>query len=196
LGKADGEVQLHLVRIRSVLSGRPLCARRTQRGQRTERVRLFTGLYFAPSCFPVPAVIVGVMATIIRALRCLSVSVGTTVLSAAVLVALAVGFGMPAGTASLVANVCGIPPSYLWNRRWVWRRTGRGDLAREVVPFWMLSLVGLVVSMWFVAYVGTMTAALPAAGRAVALPAANVGVFATLWLAQFVILDRVIFSVS
>ncbi len=128
-----------------------------------------------------------------RAGRCLSVSVGTTVLSAVVLVTLAVGFGVPAGGASLLANGCGIPPSYLCNRRWVWRRTGRGDLAREVVPFWTLSLAALVVSTWFVAYVGKITAALPVAGRAIALPGANIGVFATLWIAQFVILDRLIF---
>jgi putative flippase GtrA len=133
------------------------------------------------------------MTKIMRVRRCLSVSVGTTVLSAVVLVTLAVGFGVPAGGASLIANVCGIPPSYVWNRRWVWRRTGRSDLAREVVPFWTLSLVGLVVSTWFVGFVGTMTAALPAAGRAIALPVANIGVFATLWIVQFLVLDRVVF---
>ena len=131
--------------------------------------------------------------TILRVLRCLCVSVGTTVFSAVALVTLAVGFGIPAGTASLIANGCGIPASYLGNRRWVWRRSGRGDLAREVVPFWILSLAGLVASTLFVSYVGTITAAFPAAGRAIALPAASVGVFAALWIVQFALLDRVIF---
>jgi putative flippase GtrA len=131
--------------------------------------------------------------TMLRVLRCLCVSVGTTVLSAVALVILAVGFGIPAGTASLIANGCGIPASYLGNRHWVWRRSGRGDLAREVVPFWILSLAGLVVSTLFVSYVGTITAAVPAAGRAIALPAANIGVFAALWIVQFALLDRVIF---
>ncbi|MDQ1511643.1 MAG: hypothetical protein QOG50_3487 [Actinomycetota bacterium] len=131
--------------------------------------------------------------TILRVLRCLCVSVGTTVLSGITLVTLAVGFGVPAGAASFIANGCGIPASYLGNRRWVWRRSGRGDLAREVVPFWILSLAGLVASTLFVSYVGTITAAMPATGRAIALPAASVGVFATLWIVQFVLLDRVIF---
>ena len=132
--------------------------------------------------------------TILRVLRCLCVSAGTTVLSAVALVVLAIGFGLPAGTASLIANGCGIPASYWGNRRWVWRRTGRGDLAREVIPFWMLSLIGLVASTLFVAYVGTITAALPVAGRAIALPAASVVVFAALWIVQFALLDRVIFA--
>jgi putative flippase GtrA len=131
--------------------------------------------------------------TIRRVLRCLGVSVGTTVLSAVVLVMLAIGFGIPAGTASLIANGCGIPASYLGNRRWVWRRSGRGDLAHEVVPFWILSLAGLLAATLFVAYVGTITGAFPAAERAIALPAASVAVFATLWIVQFALLDRVIF---
>jgi putative flippase GtrA len=71
-------------------------------------------------------------ATIARALRCLSVPVGTTVLSAAVLVALTLGAGVPAGTANVIAVACGIGPSYVFNRRWAWQRDGHGSLAREV----------------------------------------------------------------
>src|SRR4029079_9097858 len=81
-----------------------------------------------------------------RMSRCLVVSVGTTLLSAAVLVALALGAGVPAGSANVVAVGCGIAPSYLANRHWVWGRTGRGDLGREILPFWILSVAGLVVS--------------------------------------------------
>ena len=93
-------------------------------------------------------------ATVLRVLRCLSVSVGTTILSAAILVALVLGAGMAAGTANLIAVACGIPPSYLGNRRWVWQRRGRGDVAREVVPFWAMSIAGLILSTWLVGHVG------------------------------------------
>ena len=81
-----------------------------------------------------------------RVLCCLSVSVGTTVLSAVILVALVVGAGVPAGTANVIAVCCGILPSYLANRRWTWGRSGKGSVAREVVPFWALSIAGLLVS--------------------------------------------------
>jgi hypothetical protein len=40
-------------------------------------------------------------ATIMRARRCLSVSVGTTALSAAILVSLTMGAGVPAGMANV-----------------------------------------------------------------------------------------------
>lgn len=128
-----------------------------------------------------------------RVLRCLSVSVGTTVLSATILVVLAVGLGVPAGPANVVAVMCGITPSYLGNRRWVWGRTGKGSLSREVVPFWTLSVAGLVASTIAVARVGGLTDPWSNGTRAVALPAANVAVFGALWIVQFLLLDRVIF---
>ena len=123
----------------------------------------------------------------------MSVSVATTALSVSILVTLVFGFGVAAGTANLVGVACGIPPSYFGNRHFVWKRRGRHDMAREVVPFWLLSIGGLVVSTWLVANVGTLAARWPAAARGIALPAASVAVFGVLWLVQFALLDRVIF---
>ena len=132
-------------------------------------------------------------ATFGRIVRCMTVSVGTTLLSAIVLVVLALGVGVPAGAANVVAVCCGIAPSYVANRRWVWRRDGRGSVAHEAVPFVALSVAGLVASTVAVARVASMSAAWPTSARAVALPATNLAVFGALWCVQFVILDRVIF---
>jgi putative flippase GtrA len=131
-----------------------------------------------------------------RVLCCLTVSVGTTLLSAVVLVALVVGAGVPAGTANVIAVCCGIVPSYLGNRRWTWGRTGRGSVAREVVPFWVLSLAGLLLSTVTVALAGAATAAWPDSVRSIVLPLAQAGTFAALWVVQFVLLDRVIFRTT
>jgi putative flippase GtrA len=134
-------------------------------------------------------------AIVARMSRCLVVSVGTTLLSAAVLVALALGAGVPAGSANVVAVGCGIAPSYLANRHWVWGRTGRGDLRREILPFWILSLAGLVASTIAVALVASAVAGWSASARAIALPTANLSVFAALWLVQFALLEKVLFRV-
>jgi putative flippase GtrA len=128
-----------------------------------------------------------------RVVGCLCVSVGTTLLSAAVLVALALGLGVSAGIANIIAVCCGIVPSYVANRRWVWKRPGRGSLTREVLPFWVLSLTGLAVSTFAVARVADLTSTWTSSARVVALPLANLSVFAALWVVQFVLLDRVIF---
>ena len=130
---------------------------------------------------------------IARLLRCFCVSVGTTLLSASILVALTLGAGVDAAVANVVAVVCGIVPSYLGNRRWVWGRTGHGSMTREVLPFWMLALTGLAASTVAVDRVASVTNVWPASWRAVALPVANLGVFAVLWVVQFAVLDRIIF---
>jgi putative flippase GtrA len=130
---------------------------------------------------------------VIRVVRCLCVSIGTTVLSAVVLVTLALGFGVSAGVANVIAVCCGIVPSYVANRRWVWNRPGHGSLTREVLPFWALSLTGLAVSTLAVARVATLTSSWSGSARAAALPIANLSVFAALWVVQFVLLDQVIF---
>jgi putative flippase GtrA len=130
-----------------------------------------------------------------RMSRCLLVSVGTTLLSAAVLVVLALGAGVPAGSANVIAVLCGIGPSYLANRNWVWGRSGRGSLVSEVLPFWALSLAGLVISTVAVSMVGSAAATWSTTARAVALPFANLSTFAALWLVQFALLDKVLFHV-
>jgi putative flippase GtrA len=133
-------------------------------------------------------------ATFGRVVRCLTVSVGTTLLSAAVLVALALAMGVPAGVANVAAVCCGVGPSYFANRRWVWRRDGRGSVSREAAPFVALSAAGLVASTVAVARVAALSHTWPTSWRAVALPATNLAVFGALWCVQFMILDRVIFT--
>jgi putative flippase GtrA len=135
----------------------------------------------------------GVNALLARVGRGLVVSVATTLLTAAILVALAVGAGMPAGVANVVAVVCGIGPSYVGNRRFVWRREGRGSLVHEVVPFWTLSLTGLAASTLAVTRVASWSHGHSASLRAIALPVANLTVFGGLWIVQFLLCDRVIF---
>jgi putative flippase GtrA len=127
-----------------------------------------------------------------RLIRCFAVSVGSTILTTTVLIALAIGGGMRAGVANVIAVCCGVVPSYFANRRWVWKRDGRGSIASEAVPYVVLSLVGLVTSSLAVAWVGARSVSWPSHWRAIALPLANLAVWGALWLVQFVILDRVI----
>jgi putative flippase GtrA len=93
----------------------------------------------------------------------------------------------------MIAVGCGIVPSYLANRSWVWGKRGRSDLLREVAPFWVLSLAGLALSTIAVAAAAALTVSWDTSARAVALPAANLAVFGALWVVQFVLLDRVLF---
>lgn len=123
----------------------------------------------------------------------LGVSVATTLVSTGVLVVLVLASGMSAAPANAIGVLCGIPLSYVGNRRWVWRRVGRSALLREVLPFATMCLLGLVASTVVVGRVGALTVAFPAGWRAVLLPMANALTFGMLWVVQFVVLDRWIF---
>jgi putative flippase GtrA len=124
--------------------------------------------------------------------RYASVSVATTVLSLSVLSVLVAVFHVEAVTANVIATICGIGPSYYLNRRWVWRHP-ESRFARHVMPFWAMSLTGLVASSLAVHVADRLALRLPADIRTLAILAANVAAFGTLWLIQFVINDRLLF---
>ena len=91
--------------------------------------------------------------------------------------------GWEAWHANLVSVSVGSVPAYLINRYWVWSRTGRSRLWREVVPFWAITVVGAAAS----------TTAVDAASRwdnSGLIVLMNFGTYAVLWLVKFFLLDR------
>jgi putative flippase GtrA len=125
-----------------------------------------------------------------------AVSAVTTTLSLTLLVVLLTVTPWPASAANLVAQAAGIAPSYLLNRRWVWRRSGRASLGRETGPFWAMSAAGLVLSTLATATVSHLAEGLPHTTRTVVVAAASVAAYGVLWLAEFIVLDRVVFGRS
>ena len=55
-------------------------------------------------------------------------------------------------------------PAYLLNRAWVWNKGGAHSFTREVLPFWIMSLLGLW--QYVGAYVHTRVAGAMDRGRA------------------------------
>ncbi len=94
-----------------------------------------------------------------------------------------------------MATAVGTVPSFELNRRWVWGQAGTRSFSRQVVPFCVFSFLGLALS--------TLTVTVAAAGaerhgvgpgpRTLVVEAANILAFGSLWVAQFVLLDRVLF---
>lgn len=125
-----------------------------------------------------------------------AVSAISTTLSLTVLGVLVFTGAASPGWANVIATAIGTVPSFELNRRWVWGRTGRRSLLAEVGPFWGLSFAGLGLSTLAVSMAGhwAATAGLHAGMRALVAQAANVCAFGSLWIAQFVILDRSVFG--
>ncbi|MBL8775150.1 MAG: GtrA family protein [Acidimicrobiales bacterium] len=125
-----------------------------------------------------------------------TVSLIATATSMTVLGALVATATLTPGWANIVATGVGTVPSFELNRRWVWGRTGRRSLAAEIGPFCVLSFAGLALSTFLVATVGqwATAAGLDAFWRTAAVEVANLAAFGSLWVLQFLVLDRVLFA--
>jgi putative flippase GtrA len=131
-----------------------------------------------------------------RVRRCLSVSVITTVVSVSTLLTATALLGVTAWLANIVATSVATVPSYHLNRRWTWGHTDASDPLREVLPFWILAFCGLALSTVTVGLADSWAAGLHLTGpvHQGAILAGHLGGFGLLWVAQFVILDRVVFA--
>jgi len=107
--------------------------------------------------------------------------------SQATLVACHGALDLTAVPANVIAVAVGSIPSYRLNRSWVWGRTGRSHLRREVAPFWMLSFLGLALSTGAVAVVERYDSS------TVAVSIANLAAFGALWVGKFLLLHYVLF---
>jgi len=113
-------------------------------------------------------------------------------------VTLAMTFGILGWTAlvaNLVATAVATVPTYVLNRSWVWGRTGRSHLLREVLPFGVLAVLGLVLSS--VTASGAEHVATAVSDRrsvqTVIVMAATLLTFGILWVLRFAILDKLLF---
>jgi putative flippase GtrA len=129
-------------------------------------------------------------------IRYAAVSGISTGVSQCILAALVATRATSAVEANIIATMIGTIPSFELNRRWVWGKTGRRSMANEVVPFVAISATGLLLSTVAVAFASRWadTAALTNTWRTLTVQGANLAAFGVVWIAQFVLLDRVLFG--
>ena len=96
--------------------------------------------------------------------------------------------------ANLVASV----PAYYLNRTWVWGKGGRSHLVKEILPFWTITIIGVVFAGWFVSLGGSYASDHRIVGlsRAVLLLFANLLAFAILWVGKYILFNKVLFVVA
>ncbi len=101
-----------------------------------------------------------------------------------------------ARTASIIATLVGIPPSYWLNRAWAWRRRDRSSLRRDVVPYIAMAVVSLVVSTWAVDAAHTHALALGASrlDQDIVVQGTYFGSFVVLWFAKFAFMHLALFG--
>ncbi len=102
----------------------------------------------------------------------------------------------PATTSNVWAVCVSAIPSYYLNRAWAWGKTGRSHLMKEVVPFWAMALLGLVFSTWATGFAKSFADDFTEAHllRTGIVMFAGLAAFGVLWIAKFVILNKVLFA--
>ena len=93
---------------------------------------------------------------------------------------------------TVFANAVATVPSYYLNRSWVWGKGGRSHLTKEILPFWTMSAIGIVVSIFGAAlatHIGK-TYHLDHLEQTVLVLAANVLSFAIFWVLKFMVFNR------
>jgi putative flippase GtrA len=91
--------------------------------------------------------------------------------------------------ANLASVSFGCIPNYTINRYWTWQQSGENRLWGEVVPFWAMAILGVILSMLAVAYADRTW------GGTFAVAVANLSGFAVLWVAKFFVLDKLMWKV-
>jgi len=130
-----------------------------------------------------------------KAMRYTMVSVIAVAVSQVVLVVLFGVLGWSETSANVAAVTIGGVPSYILNRRWVWGKSGKSHLWREVVPFWALAFAGLALSTVAVAFAGSYARDNFDSHllRTLSVMAANIGAFGVLWVGKFFLFNYVLF---
>lgn len=93
---------------------------------------------------------------------------------------------------TVFANAVATVPSYYLNRKWVWGKRGRSHLLKEIVPFWCMSAIGIVVSMGgasIARHIGTEHNLSHLEQTALVLMA-NVLSFGVFWVLKFLLFNR------
>ena len=121
------------------------------------------------------------------------VSVISTIASFGVL-ALVYGLHIIKGEieATVFANVVATIPSYFLNRKWVWGKGGRSHVMKEIVPFWVMSAIGITVSIGGAAvarHIGTVNHLTHLQETAVLL-LANLISFGLFWVLKYMLYNR------
>ncbi len=93
---------------------------------------------------------------------------------------------------TVFANVVATVPSYYLNRMWVWGKSGRSHVTKEIFPFWVMATIGIVVSIFGAAlarHIGREHN-LSHFDQTLLVLAANLLSFGVFWVLKFMLFNR------
>ena len=93
---------------------------------------------------------------------------------------------------ALFSNILATIPNYYLNRRWVWGKSGRSHLWREIIPFWVMSISGMILALLTASLARSFSNAhdLGHVTRTIVIVGANTAAFGIIWILKFLVLNR------
>jgi putative flippase GtrA len=130
-----------------------------------------------------------------KLLRYGTISVVSTAISLSGLFVFYRWIGLSPTWSNILATCIATVPYYYLNRLWVFKKSGRSHLTKEVLPFWTIAFVSLVLSTLAVKFAGSQVHSISSKNvRGAILVAANFATYGILWIAKFVVFDRYLFN--
>ena len=107
-------------------------------------------------------------------------------------------YGLELGSpqvATIWAFAAGIPTNYVLNRRWAWQRRGRPSIRTEIVPYAIVIATSIVASAIGTSAVDNWleTTSVPRIAQIAVVGATFALINGGLFLAKYVLLDRLVF---
>ena len=100
----------------------------------------------------------------------------------------------PEAQANLAATMLTSVPAFALNKYWVWGKRGKAHLRREVLPFWLFTVAGWILSTITVGFAAHHVGTPESPMRTVGVMAANIAGFGVLWILKYLFLDKIMFG--
>jgi putative flippase GtrA len=96
---------------------------------------------------------------------------------------------------AITATLTGAVPSYFLNRHWAWGKRNRSSFRREVLPYILMAVTGLIFSTWFVDFAHTNASFLGHSRVAVdvVVQGSYLLSFVLLWFGKFAFMHKWLF---
>jgi len=97
---------------------------------------------------------------------------------------------------NVIATVVASVPAYYLNRTWTWGKRGKSQVWGEVVPFWSIALIAMVLSTGAVGLAAHNADRITHSSldRALLVNGANLLTYAILWTVRYMVLNRFLFG--
>jgi putative flippase GtrA len=130
-----------------------------------------------------------------KILRYGTISVVSTAISLSGLFVFYRWIGLSPTLSNILATCIATVPYYYLNRMWVFKKSGRSHLTKEVLPFWTIAFVSLVLSTLAVKFAGSQVHSISSKNvRGAILVGANFATYGILWIAKFIVFNRFLFN--